>query len=217
VAPNRPRYKNGGQALPALKSKQFELGLKSGSKTVDWSLAYFDITRPQWRDIGMCSSAPNSCVRQADGEAHHQGLEAQADLKWADGGLQASAMKLRARIQGSATASLNGLQPTNVPETILKLQARQNLMSGLQVQAGLAYEGPRQVLPDNSLSIPSWTRLDAGARFEHNIGAQLWIWRMGVDNLADRRAWKESPYQYEHVYLYPLAPRTWRASLEVQL
>jgi len=220
VAPNRKRYSNGGQALPALKSEQFELGLKSGSKTVDWSLAWFDITRPQWRDIGTCS-AEQSCVRQADGEAHHQGLEAQADLKWADGGLQASAMKLRARNQGSATASLNGLQPTNVPETIVKLQARQNLqigpLTGLQVQAGLAYEGPRKVLPDNSLAIAGWTRLDAGARFEHNIGRQLWIWRAGVDNLADHRAWKESPYQYEHVYLYPLAPRTWRASLEVQL
>ncbi|MFY8017762.1 MAG: TonB-dependent siderophore receptor, partial [Inhella sp.] len=35
VAPNRSRYRNAGQALPALKSRQLELGLKRGSQTVD--------------------------------------------------------------------------------------------------------------------------------------------------------------------------------------
>ena len=115
-------------------------------------------------------------------------------------------------------ARLNGLKPTNPPESTLKLQARQNALPGLQLQASLVYEGARAVLPDNSVNIPGWTRLDAGARFEQMLSnKQLLTWRIGVDNIADRRAWKESPYQYEHVYLYPLAGRTWRASVEVQL
>jgi len=216
VVPNRSRYLNAGQALAALKSEQFELGLKAGSNTVDWSLNWFDVKQPMWRDIGSCS-ATGSCVRQADGEARHRGLEAQADLKWTGGGLLASAMRLQARRQGSLDASLNGLKPANVPETTIKLQSRQDVLPGLQLQAGLVYEGPRAVLPDNSLHIPGWTRLDAGARLEQNWGRQLLTWRVGIDNLANRRAWKESPFQYEHVYLYPLAPRTWRASLEIQL
>jgi iron complex outermembrane receptor protein len=217
VAPNRSRYRNGGQALPALKSDQLELGLKAGSNSVDWSVNAFDVKRPQFRDIGACDVA-SSCVRQADGNARHRGVEAQADLKWTGGGLLASAMRLRARNEGSITASLNGLKPTNTPESTLKLQARQNVLPGLQLQAGLVYEGPRAVLPDNSVNIPGWTRLDAGARFEQLLSSkQLLTWRIGVDNLADRRAWKESPYQYDHVYLYPLAGRTWRASVEIQL
>ena len=40
-------------------------------------------------------------------------------------------------------------------------------------------------------------------------------WRVGIDNLFDRRAWRESPYQYGHVYLYPLAARTARVSVQV--
>jgi iron complex outermembrane recepter protein len=217
VTPNRSRYTNAGQALAALKSEQIELGFKSGSSTVDWGVNVFDTQRPAWRDIGACED-DDSCTRVADGNARHRGIEAQADLKWRDGGLLASAMKLRARREGSADASLNGLKPTNVPETTLKLQARQNVwLPGLQLQAGLVYEGRRAVLPDNSISIPSWTRLDLGARYEQSLGKQLLIWRVGVDNLADRRAWKESPYQYSHAYLFPLAPRTWRASLEVSL
>ncbi|MFH7044929.1 TonB-dependent siderophore receptor [Paucibacter sp. JuS9] len=217
VAPNRARYSNRGQALPALKSEQLEVGLKSGSKMVDWSIAAFDIQRPAWRDIGTCGSAANSCVRQADGGARHRGIEAQADLKWTGGGVLASAMKLRARNEGSASAGLNGLTPANVPETTIKLQARQQLMLGLQAQLGLVREGAREVLPDNSLQIPAWTRLDAALRYEHAVGRQLWVWRAGVDNLSNKRAWKESPFQYEHAYLYPLAPRTWRASLELSL
>jgi iron complex outermembrane receptor protein len=218
VVPNRARYSNGGQALPALKSEQFELGLKAGSQTVDWSINGFEVKRPAWRDVGLCKD-DNSCARVADGEARHRGIEAQADLKWSGGGLLASAMRLQARRQGSADATLNGKKPANVPETSVKLQARQGFgaLPGVQFQAGLVYEGPRAVLPDNSVQLPGWTRLDLGARVEQNWGRRLLTWRVGVDNVTDRRAWKESPYQYEHSYLYPMAPRTWRASLEIQL
>nr|WP_295086096.1 TonB-dependent receptor [uncultured Roseateles sp.] len=219
VTPNRKKYSAPGQALPALKSKQVEVGLKSGSNTVDWSVNWFDVQRPAWRDVSICAQADACLSRQADGTAHHQGLEAQADLKWGGGGLLASAMKLKARREGSAEASLNGLKPANVPENNLRLQARQNLagVPGLQLQLGLVYEGPRAVLPDNSVAIPGWTRLDAGARYEQLVGKTLLTLRVGVDNLADRRAWKESPFQFDHVYLYPLAPRTWRTSFEMSL
>jgi iron complex outermembrane receptor protein len=221
VTPNRKRYGDAaGRALPALTSQQVEVGLKSGSNTVDWSVNWFNISRPKWADLGEClDSKPGSCVRKEDGLARHQGLEAQADLKWAGGGLLASAMQLKARREDSADASKNGLRPENVAERSLRLQARQNVsaLSGLQLQAGLVYEGPRAVLENNSVNIPGWTRLDAGARFEQALGRQLLVWRVGVDNLTDKRAWKESPFQFGHVYLYPLAPRTFRASLEYHL
>jgi len=208
VVPNLPTYgTEAGKALPAIKSKQWEVGLKAGSNTVDWSVNLFDIRQPVWADSGTSLTA--------DGLDHHRGVEAQADLKWSGGGLLASAMKLRARREDSAAS--DGLKPVNVPDTTLKLHARQDLLPGLQAQAGLVYESSREVLPDNSLSIPAWARLDAGLRYTQSAGKQLYIWRMGVDNLTDRRAWRESPFQYGHVYLYPLAPRTWRASLEVQL
>ncbi|MCV2365043.1 TonB-dependent receptor [Paucibacter sp. DJ1R-11] len=221
VTPNRKRYGDAaGRALPALKSRQSEIGLKAGAKSVDWSINAFQISRPVWDDFGDCSdSQPGSCVRRADGIARHQGLEAQADLKWAGGGLLASAMKLKARRADSSVASVNGLKPVNVAENNLRLQARQDVpaLPGLQLNVGLVFEGPRAVLRDNSLSIPGWTRFDAGARFEQSWGRQLLVWRVGVDNLANKRAWKESPFQFDHAYLYPLAPRTFRTSLEIHL
>jgi iron complex outermembrane receptor protein len=73
------------------------------------------------------------------------------------------------------------------------------------------------VLADNSVRAPGWTRIDAGMAYSHSLGGRPVMWRAGVENVFDRRAWRETPTQYGHVYLFPLAPRTWNASLRVDL
>ena len=90
-------------------------------------------------------------------------------------------------------------------------------MPGLQLQANFMTESHREVVPDNSVRIGGYARLDAAARYERRIAQTTTVWRVGVDNLADRRAWREAPFQYGHAYLYPVAPRTFRASVEVSL
>ena len=64
---------------------------------------------------------------------------------------------------------------------------------------------------------PGWTRLDLAVRYGWKAAGTSWLWRAGVDNLADHRAWQMSPFQYEHAYLYPLAPRTWHTSIQLSL
>lgn len=213
VVPNRARFENPGTALPALRSRQVELGLKAGSERVDWSVATFRIERPQWSDLGPCNSQAASCRRVHDGSAEHRGLEAQADLKWSGGGLLGSALWLHARRQGASDAGLNGKAPVNVPEHQLKLALRQQLAQGLQGQLSLIHEGPRSVTPDGALHLPAWTRWDAAMRYD--LGA--WRWRLGVQNLANAKAWKEAPLSFGHHYLFPLAPRQWQAGLELSL
>ncbi len=73
------------------------------------------------------------------------------------------------------------------------------------------------VLPDNSARIPGHGRLDASMRYVQATRAGTLTWRAGVDNLLDRRAWKESPFEFGHVYLFPLPPRTLRLSVEAAL
>jgi iron complex outermembrane receptor protein len=128
-------------------------------------------------------------------------------------------MALHARREGSATESLNGLRPTNVPARTLKLQAawRPAALPGAELLASAVHESDRVVLPDNSARIPGWTRIDLGARVESVLGPAKLTWRFGLDNALDKRAWRESPFQFGHVYLYPLAPRTSRVSLQADL
>ena len=90
-------------------------------------------------------------------------------------------------------------------------------VTGLAVLGFVTHEGQRMVLPDNSIATPGWTRLDLAARYTQDLGGAYGVntavWRVGVDNLADARAWQESPFQYSHAYLYPMPPRSLSASL----
>jgi iron complex outermembrane recepter protein len=216
VAPNNPRYSNRSEPLPALKSRQTEIGFKQAGETLNWQVAAFDITRPAWRDIGRCDVA-DSCERRLDGQARHRGVEAEIDWRIGAWNLRSSAMLLRATRQASADAAANGLRPTNVPASSIKAQAAYNLsgVPGLALLGFITHEGRRMVLPDNSIATPGWTRLDIGLRYRHQLGGKTWVWRANLDNLTDRRAWQEAPYQYEHAYLYPLAPRTLRVSAQL--
>jgi iron complex outermembrane receptor protein len=208
--PDRPRYVNAGAALPALKSRQFELGAKSGRGDVEWSVAAFDIRRPRAADIGACD-VDASCLRRIDGAARHRGLEGAIAAQRGPWSLQAGGMVLRARREGASDPALNGRAPENVPRRTLKLLVGHDpaALPDLNVSLAAVHEGPRQALPDNSERLPGWTRLDLSARWAPGTTT----WRVGVDNLTDKRGWREAPYQFGHVYLFPLAPRTWRASV----
>jgi iron complex outermembrane receptor protein len=214
VAPGRSRYTNAGQGLPALKSRQWELGYKRRSANLDTGLAFFDMRRPLWSDIGSCDD-PGTCTRLIDGEARHRGIEAEIDWRAGPWNLRASAMLLRARRENARDPAMDGLKPTNVPGHSLKAQAAYNLaaLPGLALLGFVTHEGDRMVLPDNSRRIGSWTRVDLAARYIQKLQQHTLTWRVGIDNLADRRAWKESPFQFGHAYLYPLPGRQVHASL----
>jgi iron complex outermembrane receptor protein len=222
VAPNRARYTNRGEALPALRSRQAELGVKAGVGDWRFGAALFDIERPVFSDIGVdCFSdaVAGTCTRQEDGTVRHRGLELDAGWQAEPWTVQGGVQWLHARRSGSAIPGIDGQRPTNVPEATLKLLGRYDVaaLPGLALEGNLLAEGNRIVLPDNSARVPGYARVDAGLRYRHTAGPATWTWRAGVDNLFDRRAWKESPYQFSHVYLFPLAPRTYRVSLEAAL
>lgn len=216
VVPNRPWYANRGQPLAAMKSRQIEAGVKQATDALDWSLVAFRIARPQASDAGACDFSDDSCTRRIDGVARHQGIEAAIGARWGALSLRGSAMWLDAERQGAADASLNGLRPTNVPQRTVKAQAVYTLAArpGLSLRADLVHEGPRMALPDNRVEAPGWSRLDLGARWATSLSGVATVWQLAIDNAADARAWRETPYQFGHAYLFPLAPRTWRATVQ---
>jgi iron complex outermembrane receptor protein len=213
VTPNLPTYATPNRALPALKSRQLEFGVKHDAGPVTWSAIAFDIRKPLFDDV---CEPPALCTREIDGQQRHRGVE--LDATWRGGAwtVEGSATALKAKRERSIDPANDGLKPTNVPERSVRLQVGYQVpaLPELTVTAGAKHEGSRTVLPDNSATVPSWTTLDLAARLEQRWAGTALIWRVGVDNAADQRAWRESPYQFDHVYLYPLQPRTWRASVQ---
>ena len=204
-------FDHGGQPLSPTLSRQVELGYKHGDESRQWGLTVFDVDQP------LDDALPDGSYGH-DGITRSIGLEASAQGRVGPLTLRASAMRQRVRRERAVDPSNDGLRPTNIPEQSLKLAATWNVapVPGLAVLANMDYEGGREVLPDESARIPGWTRFDLGTRYTQHLASSTLIWRAGVDNLFDRRAWREAPYQYDHAYLFPLAPRTFRASLEAK-
>ena len=216
VAPNKSKYINSGQALPALRSQQFELGIKSQTKNTRWQVSVFDITRPQSTDVGSCV-AVNSCTRQIDGEARHRGLEVsagmtQAQWTWDIGGAWIDAKRQNAEID----STVNGKRTLNVPKYTLRALAQYRFtdIPGLRTSLRLSHEGARRVTEDGSINLPGWTTLDFATHYDTRIDGTRMQWTLAIDNLADHHYWRESPKQFGHYYLYPGAPRTARVGVK---
>ena len=215
VVPNLPIYRNANQVLPALKSRQWEAGVKHDSTRRSGSLIAFDIQRPTGADT--CSSgATLVCTRAIDGTTRHRGLEATYGEHVGAWTVHFSGMALLAAREGSRNANLNGLRPTNVPATSLRLLLNRDIaaLPGLNLRGSLTHEGARMALPDNSIAVPAWSRLDVGAQYRHTAGGAQLLWRVDLQNATNRRAWREAPYQFSHAYLFPLAARNLRASMQ---
>ena len=107
----------------------------------------------------------------------------------------------------------------NVPRQVLRANAGWMVpaVPGLELTAQASYESGRNVLPDGSIELPSWTRVDTALRYERRTSFGMTSWTLGIDNLFDRQYWRESPYQFGHVYLYPGAARTVRIAFTAAL
>ena len=86
----------------------------------------------------------------------------------------------------------------------------------MNLQADIVHEGPRTADAVNDIRIPAWTRIDVGMSYAQRMGKeQVITWRLGVTNLFDTRAWIESPTQFDHIYLFPMAERTVTAGMQL--
>jgi iron complex outermembrane recepter protein len=219
TAPTAWNVANIGQVLPPRRSRQSEIGIKSKApQAFSWQVAAFSIERPV-SNLDACGLNANSaCIVAPDGQSVHQGLE--VSMQWQAGAWQlgGSATTLHVRREGSRQApAINGLKPTNVPRHILRANAAYRVTPNWLVSANLNHESRRAILPDNSLMLAAWTRFDASLEYKTQINNVSTAWQLSIDNLLDKRYFKESPYQFGHAYLFAGAPRTLRLSASFAL
>ena len=220
ATPNQNSYTNAGQPLPALRSTQREVGLKSQLEHTSLQATWFDITRPVTTDGLTCTNAADSCTRQIDGQAHHQGLELSAHTKLTQWDFGGSAMWLNAkRENANIEANMNGQRPINVPEYILRgmVEYRYASVVGLRSGLRLSREGERNVTEPGDIKLPAWTTLDATTHYNTKVNNVASSWTLAINNLANKHYWRESPKSYGQYFLYAGAPRTVRATVVFHL
>jgi iron complex outermembrane receptor protein len=187
------------------------------------SVALFEIRRPLSDDRSVTPNASGASLeRVAEGrEARHRGIEMEGSWQlsraWR---VAAQAMLLDAVFDRSLDPQLAGKRATNVPKAAGSLQAdwRPQALPGLRVGNRLFYSGERAITRDNSATLPSWWQWDAWATLPLRVGGIDTQWRAGVENVTDRRYWREAPTQtWGGTYLFPAQPRTFRLGVSVML
>jgi iron complex outermembrane receptor protein len=219
--PNRPaQFSNPGQALPALRSRQVEIGFKqTGSHGQAFTAALFEIRKPFSDDAGPDAAGLMQRIGGAR-QARHRGLELSGS--W----LATRAWRLEARATWLDAVTTESLDPSrighatpNVPRLAAVMRAawRPLALRDLTLSNQFSYSGHKAVLPDGSVDLPSARQWDVALQYRHVAAASTWTWRAGIDNLTDRAYWREAPTApWGAQYLFPAAPRTARAGVEVR-
>jgi iron complex outermembrane recepter protein len=225
AVPNRPTlFVNAGEVLPVGRSTQAEIGWRGelGAR-LSGSVTLFEVRRPRPDDRSVTPNALGAATeRVADGrEQRHRGIEMewtwQAARAWT---LLAQGTLLDARITRSLDPTLVDQRATNVPDHTVALQAdwRPSAMPGLALSNRLFRSGARAVTADNRVMLPAWWQWDAWLTLPARVGGLNTVWRAAIENVTDRRYWREAPTQYwGGTYLFPAQPRTFSLGVSVLL
>jgi len=176
---------NEGESLGAQKSEQIEAGLKYRAGKATYTAAIFDIEKM----LEYHNHISNYFVQ--DGVQSHQGIEFNVNGEVTNNlSVVASLSAMNAKINNlEGEEALNGNRPANVP----KIQAnvffdyQLSMVEGLNANLGIFYVGKRQQSVQNTLSMPSYTRVDAGIRYQ--IPPLDTTLRLRVENLFDKEYW----------------------------
>ena len=206
---------NANEILAPTQSHQVELGIKRDWQRVSLSAALFQITQDHQY------SRPNddgSFTYVQQGEQENTGLELSAS-GWLTPQLQifASAAAIRARVQDSGTDAYEEHQALNVPTLRSSLYADYRVpgINGLALLGGVQYSGSKYANQAGEVKVGDYAVFDLGSRYSTRIEGYETVLRLAVDNLFDKRYWRDVGEFMGDGYLFQGAPRTARLSASV--
>lgn len=205
---------NAAEILAPTTSHQLELGVKHDWQGVSLSAALFQI-RQAYQYARPDGAGSYTYVQQ--GQQKNTGLELGAS-GWVTSNLQvqASAAAIRARVQNSGTDAYEGHQAINVPRLRAALQAEYTLpVPGLALLGGARYSASKSASQAGNVEVGSYTVFDLGSRYRLQVGGYDTVLRLTVDNLFDKRYWRDVGDYLGDNYLFQGAPRTARLSASV--
>jgi iron complex outermembrane receptor protein len=85
-------------------------------------------------------------------------------------------------------------------------------LQGLSIDGRVVYTGAQFADAANTQEVPSWTRVDLGARYVFDIGRQQLTLRARVDNVANKSYWASAGGFPGAGYLVLGTPRTFTLS-----
>jgi len=206
---------NAGDTLAPTSSRQVEFGIKQELAGLDWSAALFQIHQA-YQFARPNGDGTFTYVQQ--GQQKNSGLELSASGRVTSAlQLSGSVAAIRSRVVNSGTDDYEGHQAINVPRLRASLQADYALagVPGLSLLGAARYSGAKYADRNGAVEVGGYTVYDAGARFSTRIGDYPTVLRLSVDNLFDKRYWRDVGEYFGDGYLFQGAPRTARLTANV--
>jgi len=87
-------------------------------------------------------------------------------------------------------------------------------VEGLNLMGNWLYSSSKPATRDGSVSLPAVHVFNAGLRYRMRMGGHTATLRASIDNLFDKRYWKDAGQYLGDGYVHLGAPRTARLSLQ---
>lgn len=206
---------NAFEILAPTVSRQIEAGIKYDWQRISLAAALFQIRQ------AYQYSRPNddgTFTFTQQGEQKNTGLELSAN-GWASQRLQisASVAAIRARVTDSGTPAYEGHQAINVPTLRANLYGDYALpwFDGLALLGGVQYSGSKYANRQGEVQTGAYAIFNIGSRYSTRIDGYDTVFRLTVDNLFDKRYWRDAGEYMGDGYLFQGAPLTARLSASI--
>lgn len=184
---------NSGEVFAPIKSEQYEVGAKIDFGRFGGSLSYFEITQPS----GILDPVTN--LYGIDGEQRNRGVELNVFGEVVHGvRLLGGVSFIDGRLTKTAGGTNDGNKAVGVPDIQLNLGAEWDVpyLPGLTVSAQDIYTSSQEYNAANTQKIPSWNRVDIGARYKTGVVGHDVTLRAGVENLFNQNYWAAASTSY---------------------
>lgn len=200
-----PWYANNAYATLAPRhSTQYELGLKQQWQTMLFTAALFDLRQ----DNQYTNSASNYVT---DGEQHNLGLELGLQGRVAENLDMISTLALtRSRLENVQANEYAGHQTQNVPKLRFASHVSYQMpqVEGLRLLAGMQYSSSKYANKTGTVKVSGYTVFDAGAAYNFRAYGYDNMLRLNVDNLFNKKYWRDAGSFFGDDYLFLGTPRT---------
>lgn len=206
---------NPDKTLAPTVSRQVEAGVKYDWRRISFAAAVFQ-TRQAYQYAKPDNAGGFTYVQQ--GQQKNTGLELSAN-GWATERLQiaTSVAAIRARVSGSGTPQYEGHQTINVPKLRVSVYADYALpwVNGLAVLGGVQYSASKNANRTGNVEVGDYALVNIGSRYTTQVDGYETVFRLSVDNLFDKRYWRDAGEYMGDDYLFQGAPLTARLSASI--
>lgn len=199
---------NNGAVFPPGKSKQNEVGVKLDMGNYGASLAAFEIKQP----TGITNADTN--IFSVAGEQRNRGVELNIFGEPVRGLRLISGITfIDPKLTSTGNPATEGNKAFGVPNYSAVLGAEWDMpwLHGLTLQGRVTRTGSQYLDAQNNQKVDPWTTLDLGVRYAMRVDRHDVVWRLGVDNVTNKRYWSSA----NGGYLIQGDPRTAKLSVSV--